>query len=71
MDKSPLVSNPFALMMNPDAVLQAMQCSDRLGRLQRRICKPLDKPVLARSADEVAEFDHEVDDSIVAPDTED
>jgi len=68
MDKSPLVSNPFALMMNPDAVLQAVQCSDRLSRLQRRICKPLDKPVVARSADEVAEFDHEVDGSVDASD---
>jgi len=48
MDKSPLASNPFALMMNPDAVLQAMHRSDRLGRLSRRICKPLDKPLVAR-----------------------
>jgi len=71
MDKSPLVSNPFALMMNPDAVLQAMQGSDRLSRLQRRICKPLDKPGVARSAGEVAGFDHEVDDSVDAPDMED
>ena len=63
MDKSPLASNPFALMMNPDDVIQAMERSDRLGRLQRRICKPLDKPVVQRSADEVAAFDHDVDDS--------
>ena len=63
MDKSPLASNPFALMMNPDDVIQAMERSDRLGRLQRRICKPLDKPVVARAADEVAAFDHDVDDS--------
>lgn len=50
MDKSPLASNPFALMMNPDAVLQAMHRSDRLGRLSRRICKPLDKPLVARES---------------------
>jgi hypothetical protein len=61
MLKSPLVSNPFALMMDPAAVVQAMECSDRLGRLQRRICKPLDKPVTARSTADVAAFDHEVD----------
>lgn len=66
MDKSPLASNPFALMMNPDAVLQAMECSDRLQRLQRRICKPLDKPLIALSPDDVAAFDNEVDE---APDT--
>jgi hypothetical protein len=62
-NKSPLASNPFAFLMNPEDVLQAMERSDRLGRLQRRICKPLDKPVIARAPDEVASFDHEVDDS--------
>ena len=62
MDKSLLVSNPFALMMNPDEVLQAMQHSDRLSRLQRRVCKPLDKPLIAK-ASETEAFDHEVDDS--------
>lgn len=61
--KSPLASNPFALMMHPDDVFQAMQRSDRLGRLQRRICKPLDKPLIPKSPGEVAVFDHEVDDS--------
>ena len=63
MDKSSLVSNPFALMMNPDAVLAAMAGSDRLGRLQRRICKPLDKPLIPKAADEAASADREIDDS--------
>ena len=64
MDKSLLVSNPFALMMNPDDVLQAMQHSDRLSRLSRRICKPLDKPMIPKGGTEQqAAFDHEVDDS--------
>lgn len=43
------IANPFELMMNPEAVLQAIARSDRLERLQRRICRPLDKPVIARS----------------------
>jgi hypothetical protein len=68
MDKSPLASNPFALMMNPEDVIQAMERSDRLGRLQRRICKPLDKPMIPRTSDDVASFDHEVDDSEDAAD---
>jgi hypothetical protein len=63
MDKSSLVSNPFALMMNPDAVLAAMAGSDRLGRLQRRICKPLDKPLIPKTPDETTVSDHEIDDS--------
>jgi len=64
MDKLPLIANPFALMMHPDDVVQAMERSDRLGRLQRRICKPLDKPVIPHSPDDVtAAYDHAVDDS--------
>lgn len=63
MDKSLLVSNPFALMMNPDDVLHAMQHSDRLSRLQRRICKPLDKPTIPKTGTEQpAAPDHDFDD---------
>jgi hypothetical protein len=63
MDKSLLVSNPFALMMNPDDVLHAMQASDRLGRLQRRICKPLDKPMLQKSEIDAVEDDEDGDEA--------
>ena len=51
MEKSSLHSNPFALMLHPDAVVAAMARSERLHRLQRRICKPLDKPLVAKPAD--------------------
>ncbi len=63
MDKLTLASNPFALMMHPDAVLHAMEHSDRLGRLQRRICRPLDKPLIACAPDEVSDFEREVEDT--------
>ena len=53
--------NPFALMMDPDAVLRALEASDRLGRLKSRICRPLDKPLIARSADDVAAFDQAIE----------
>lgn len=53
--------NPFALLMNPDSVLQAVERSERLSRLHSRICRPLDKPALARGGKEteavVAEAD--------------
>ena len=62
MDKSLLVANPFALMMNPRDVVEAMERSDRLGRLQRRVCKPLDKPVIPK-ADEPAVADGDGDDT--------
>lgn len=45
MQQSEVVANPFALMMNPEAVIAAVNRSDRLMRLKSRICRPLDKPV--------------------------
>ena len=45
MHQSEAVSNPFALMMNPEEVIAAMNRSDRLRHLKSHICRPLDKPV--------------------------
>lgn len=39
--------NPFALLIDPEAILAAVAGSDRLARLRSRICRPLDKPLLA------------------------
>ena len=57
------VSNPFALMMDPEAVFAALARSERLPRLHSRICRPLDKaPVAPRTeAVESAAFDEAVD----------
>lgn len=55
-----IASNPFALMMDPDAVFRAMAQSDRLARLSSRICRPLDKPIVAKVAD-AATADDEAD----------
>ena len=46
MHKQPPVSDPFAMLMDLQSVVQAMERSDRLARLQSRICRPLDKPIL-------------------------
>ncbi len=42
-------SNPFALMMDPESVFAALANSDRLSRLKSRVCRPLDKPQIARA----------------------
>lgn len=55
------IANPFELMMNPESVLQAMARSDRLDRLQRRICRPLDKPVIARKGSATEAFDDAIE----------
>jgi hypothetical protein len=44
MHKSEASVNPFALMMNPEAVIAAMNRSERLLRLKSHVCRPLDKP---------------------------
>lgn len=38
--------NPFALMLDPQSVLAQIEHSERLERLARRVCRPLDKPLL-------------------------
>ncbi len=36
--------NPFLLMINPEVVLAAVEKSERLGQLNRHLCRPLDRP---------------------------
>jgi len=48
MSEIQIVSNPFELMLNPEAVLQAVERSQRLEGLHRRIYRPLDKPLIAK-----------------------
>lgn len=55
------VSDPFALMMDPASVVQAMESSDRLARLQRRVYRPLDKPLIARKKADSDAFDRAID----------
>ena len=35
--------NPFMLMINPEVVFAAMEASERLGQLNRHLCRPLDR----------------------------
>ncbi len=61
MQKQSIYANPFALMMDPQAVVEAMERSERLNRLQSRVCRPLDKPLIPLVSDETASFDRDVD----------
>ena len=67
MQNQSLYANPFALMMDPQAVLEAMERSERLNGLQSRICRPLDKPLIPLVNNEGQAFDKEVD---ASPDIE-
>jgi hypothetical protein len=49
--------NPFAMMIDPQAVLQAVERSERLQRLQRRVCRPLDERLDYMDGLDMKEFD--------------
>lgn len=59
-----IAANPFALMMDPQTVLDAMERSERLAGLRSCIYRPLDKPLIPRVGKDVAAFDDEVDGAI-------
>jgi len=61
MPQPMIASHPFALMMDPAAVIAAMERSERLAHLQSRICRPLDKVVAPPADPETASFDGAVD----------
>jgi len=54
-------ANPFALMMDPQSVLDAVEHSQRLARLHRRVYRPLDKPAPGRSDARPGAFEHGVE----------
>jgi hypothetical protein len=41
--------NPFVLMLDPEAVISAMESSANLRGLRQRICRPLDKPLIPKT----------------------
>lgn len=43
MKQDTLAHNPFMMMLSPETVVAAMERSEKLGRLNRRMCHPLDR----------------------------
>lgn len=54
MSQQSLVANPFMLMIQPEVVLAAVEKSERLSRLNRHLCRPLDRPVLGNKAEAIS-----------------
>lgn len=50
MQSNPTSLNPFSLMMEPEAVIQAMERSTALRSLRRHQLRPLDKPLIPYSS---------------------
>lgn len=56
-------TNPFVLMLDPEAVINAMESSQPLRGLRGRVCRPLDKPLIPKLFDTtIREFDAAIDD---------
>ncbi len=65
MQHVPSLSNPFVMMTNPETILLAVERSERLNRLSRKVYRPLDRPLIPKvGAKELAEFDNEIDSAI-------
>ncbi len=43
MTTQSLAQNLFMLLLNPEVVIAAMERSEKLDRLNRRLCQPLDR----------------------------
>ena len=55
-------SNPFVMMTDPETILQAVERSERLNLLNRKVYRPLDRPLIPKvNAKELADFDNEID----------
>ena len=61
MRKPQHAANPFVMMTNPSAVLQALAHSERLGELRSRVFRPLDDLKGPPLSSEQAEFDRALD----------
>jgi hypothetical protein len=56
-------TNPFVMMLDPEAVISAMERSQPLRGLRGRVCRPLDKPLIPKLFDTtIREFDAAIDD---------
>lgn len=65
----PNLADPFAMLIAPEQVMNAIGRSDRLARLQRRVYRPLDRPWIPVKAS--AAFDSEIDAELDVPDLAD
>jgi hypothetical protein len=56
------VANPFGMLTDPQSILRALEGSQRLEGLNRRICRPLDRQAAPKATDgERDSYDHSVD----------
>ena len=59
--------NPFMLLLNPAVIVAAVENSARLAQLNRRLCRPLDRPAPAAASGACATRDEDEDEDPVPP----
>jgi len=69
MRQAPNLANPFIMLTAPETILAAVERSERLNRLSRKVYRPLDRPLIPKiGAKDTAEFDREIDDAEIGED---
>jgi len=61
MQNQHITANPFALLMNPEAVHAALAQSERLSKLNSKVWRPLDQPIIPRTGNDTADFDLDIE----------
>lgn len=61
MTTAAMAANPFALMMDPEAVREMIDKSEQLSKLSQRQCHPLDRAVIRSASAELAAYDSKID----------
>jgi hypothetical protein len=56
------LANPFVMMTDPETILLAVERSERLNRLSRKVYRPLDRPLIPKvGAKDLSAFDNAID----------
>jgi hypothetical protein len=55
--------SPFAMLLNPEEVVSAMEHSELLNRLHSRVYRPLDKPLIPKGQFAAADYDRLIDET--------
>ena len=70
LSTTPNLADPFAMLIAPQEVMNAIERSERLARLQSRVYRPLDRPWIPVKGS-AADFDSEIDAELEVPDLSD
>ena len=59
------LANPFVMMTDPETILLAVERSERLNRLSRKVYRPLDRPLIPKvGAKDLSDYDSEIDSAV-------